>query len=87
MEQQSLEEFRPDGVDGSVCFLCQTAFQYIIQLLDNEDIDSGIVSLIEKVCYALPSSISSQCSAFIDTYGYFLLSKVGDKLDTIFRIK
>ena len=86
MEQPSVEQIEPDGMDSSICFICQTAFQYFIQLLDNADIDSGILSLVKKACYALPSSISSQCSTFLDTYGDFLLSKVSDKLDTIFRI-
>lgn len=71
-------------MDSSVCFICQTAFQYIIQLLENSDIDSGIVSLLEKFCYTLPSSLSSQCSAFIDTYGSFLLSKVSDPFLILF---
>ena len=66
----------PDLVDSSVCFICQTAFQYLTEILQDEDMDTNIVTLIEKVCYALPSGVSSQCYTFVSTYGAFFLSKV-----------
>ena len=69
-------EYEPDRVDSSVCFICQTAFQYLTELLQDGDMDSSIVSLLEKVCYTLPSGVSSQCYSFVSTYGAFFLSKV-----------
>ncbi|KAI6650238.1 Prosaposin-like isoform X1 [Oopsacas minuta] len=75
-------EHKPGQVDSNICFLCQTAFGYLTEILKDSDMDSNIVSLIEKACQTLPSGLSSQCYTFVSTYGAFLISKFGSLIGT-----
>lgn len=64
------------------CSICTTVVDYIDKLLEEDDVDKEITSLIEKVCTILPSSYVSKCSTMLETYGPYILQMIGQVADS-----
>nr|XP_006811583.1 PREDICTED: prosaposin-like [Saccoglossus kowalevskii] len=58
------------NVDASVqCIVCEFAMQEIDKLITQNSSASEIISVVDKVCEILPSTIRGECKSFVDEYG------------------
>jgi len=63
------------------CVLCEFVMTEIDQLLQKNRTESEILAALNKVCSILPSTISPDCTDFVDTYGRAVLALLQQELD------
>lgn len=78
MEQQ--HSVKKDGT-STKCILCEFIMREMENEISKKSTQEEIKNALEKVCSVLPSSISSECSDFVEEYAPAVLEILANELD------
>lgn len=66
------------SVKLDTCEICETAVDYIDQLLEDDNVDKEITDLAAKICNLLPESSKQECISIVELYGPSILQMIGN---------
>ncbi|KAK6329523.1 hypothetical protein J4Q44_G00015010 [Coregonus suidteri] len=63
------------------CVVCEFIIKEVESMLGHKKTEQEVVHALEKVCSVLPSSLSAQCKALIETYGQDIIDLLVQEAD------